>query len=122
MIETLLTVVFFAGPVWLLGYLGYRYGYKQKLSHIGLTWRALFFCSLLSWTIVGVNDSHAAIAYALPSIVCIYVTIIHSADGVTFIPPLWVSPLFHFIFYLGAVTYGYHSREATYSKFPANGA
>jgi hypothetical protein len=122
MVETLLSVVFFAGPISGLGYLGYRYGYKQNISRVGLAWRALVFCNMLSWTIVGVSDSHAVIAYVLPSIVCIYVTIIHSSEGVTFIPPLWVSPLIHFIFYLGAVKYGYSSREATYSKFPANGA
>ena len=51
--------LYFGGPLWILGWLGYRYGYGQQISRAGLLWRAVLFCSILSWSVAG-GQAHEA--------------------------------------------------------------
>ncbi|WP_374602226.1 hypothetical protein [Arenimonas sp.] len=110
--------LYFGGPLWILVWLGYRYGYRQQVTGAGLLWRTLLFCSILGWSVAGGQSHDTGWAMPLPSIVALYMWATDSLHGALVIPPVWVVPLFHVVFYLLAVAYGYRSREKTYSPFP----
>ena len=113
-----LMALYFGGPIWVLGWLGYRYGYRQQISRPGLIWRALLFCSILSWSVAGGQSHDTGWAIPFPSVVALYMWATDSLHGALVIPPVWAAPLFHVVFYLLSVAYGYRTREKTYSTFP----
>ena len=117
-----LMAVYFGAPIWLLGWLGYRYGYRQQLSRAGVLWRTLLFCSVLSWSIAGGQAHDTGWAIPWPSVAVFYMWATNSLHGARVIPPVWVAPLFHVVFYLLSVAHGYRSREKTYAAFPGSAA
>lgn len=117
-LSLILMALYFGGPIWILGYLGYRYGYQQQTSRVGLLWRALLFASILSWSIAGGQAHDTAWAIPFPSIVALYMWATDSLHDAHVIPPVWVAPLFHVVFYLLSVALGFRTREKTYATFP----
>jgi len=117
-----LTALFFFGPFCVLGILGYKYGYRQEITKLGIAMRVLFWCLLLSWSIISIRGFHVSVAYPLPSVLCVYFAIVNSDPGITFLPPAWVAPSAQIIFYLLSVVHGYRTRERTYVPFPKSGA
>lgn len=114
--------LYFGGPIWILGWLGYRYGYRQQISRLGLLWRALLFCSILSWSIAGGQNHDTGWAIPSLSVVALYMWATDSVHDAYIIPPVWVAPLFHVVFYLLSVAHGYRTREKMYSSFPGPAA
>ena len=110
--------LYFGGPLWLLGWLGFRYGYGQQVSRTGLVWRVVLFSSILSWSVAGGQAHDSGWAIPFPSVVALYMWATDSLHGARVIPPAWVAPLFHVVFYLLSVAHGYRTREKTYSIFP----
>lgn len=113
-----LMALYFGGPVWILIWLGYRYGYSQQISRSGLLWRTLLFSCVLSWSIIGGRDHDAGWALPFPSIAALYLWVGGSLHDARVIPPAWIAPLLHVVFYLLAVAHGYRTRERTYTAFP----
>jgi hypothetical protein len=122
LLTTVLMAPYYGGPVCLLGWLGYRYGYRQQVSRAGLAWRTLLFCCALSWSIVGGRDHDAGWAIPVPSIVGVYLLAAGWLQEVRVVPPVWVAPLFHMAFYLLSVAHGHRTRERSYSSFPGPAA
>ena len=108
-----LLAAYFVVPLWVLGTIGYRYGYKQSFARYGLVWRALVWPCLLSWSLV----TAPFVALPLPSAFVLF----RWRGGISdtsVLPRLWVAPLFQILLYLAAVAYGYAKRERTYTPFP----
>ncbi|WP_057164274.1 hypothetical protein [Lysobacter sp. Root916] len=102
-------------PAVLLAWLGYRYGYAQRVTAIGLFWRTLLYCAALSWSLTGGLSHDAAWGLVLPA--ALIWTFI-GADAYA-LPPLWVTPALQVFVYLAAVFWGYHRRQATYVPLPS---
>lgn len=114
--------LYFGGPIGILVWLGYRYGYRQKLSRSGLLWRTLLFCSLLSWSIAGGRAHDTGWAVPFPSVFALYLWATDALHGARVIPPVWLAPLAHVASYLLSVALGYRAREKMYSPFPGPSA
>lgn len=102
-------------PAALLAWLGYRYGYAQRVTAYGLLWRTLLYCAALSWSLTGGVSHDAAWGLVLPSWL-IWTFIGPDAYA---LPPLWATPALQVVVYLIAVFWGYRRRQATYVPLPS---
>lgn len=79
MIDFIVVTLFFGGPIVVLGILGYRYGYRQQTTPLGIVWRTLIFCSVFSWSLAGGQSHDVGLALPFPSVVCLF--FLFSRDG-----------------------------------------
>ncbi|QWP79097.1 hypothetical protein J5226_12220 [Lysobacter sp. K5869] len=105
-------------PVGATMYVGYRYGYRQRIGIAGLVWRALLLSVALSWSLVGGSSHDAGWGLILPNVLIAAFFGVASAQGYEVLPPLWLAPLAHLFAYALSVRYGYNSAEREYTKLP----